>query len=40
MYDQIGFQQTYLIMGIIVAIVTIFCAFTLKKEDPAQAGEI
>ena len=40
MYDQIGFQQTYLIMGIIVAIVTILCAFTLKKEDPAQAGEI
>ena len=40
MYDQIGFQQTYLIMGIIVAVVTIFCAFTLKKEDPAQAGEI
>lgn len=32
MYDQIGFQQTYLIMGIIVAIVTIFCAFTLKRK--------
>ena len=40
LYDQIGFQQTYLILGIIVAVVTAFCAFTLKKEDPVQAGEV
>lgn len=32
LYDQIGFQQTYLILGIIVAVVTAICAFTLKKE--------
>ena len=40
LYDQIGFQHTYLILGIIVGIVTLICAFTLTKEDPVQAGEI
>lgn len=40
LYDQIGFQQTYLILSIIVAVVTAICAFTLKKEDPVQAGEV
>ncbi|MCD2257291.1 oligosaccharide MFS transporter [Lactobacillus sp. CC-MHH1034] len=40
LYDTIGFQHTYLILGGIVALVTIFAAFTLKKEDPIQAGEI
>lgn len=40
MYDQIGFQETYLMMGIVVAVVTAICAFTLKKEDPVQAGEV
>ena len=40
MYDQIGFQETYLMMGIVVAAVTAICAFTLKKEDPVQAGEV
>ena len=40
LYDQIGFQQTYLILGIIVAVVTAICAFTLKKEAPVQAGEV
>lgn len=39
-YDQIGFQHTYLILGIIVGIVTLICAFTLTKEDPVQAGEV
>lgn len=40
MYDSIGFYHTYLILGAIVAVVTIFAAFTLKKEDPVQAGEV
>lgn len=40
LYDQIGFQHTYLILGIIVAVVTVICALTLTKEDPVQAGEV
>lgn len=40
MYDSIGFQHTYLILGIIVAVVTVICAFGLTKEDPVQAGEV
>ncbi|KAF0351525.1 oligosaccharide MFS transporter [Pediococcus pentosaceus] len=40
MYDSIGFQHTYLIMGIVVLIITLFAAFFLKKEDPIQAGQI
>lgn len=40
MYDSIGFQHTYLVLGAIVAVVTIFAAITLAKEDPVQAGEI
>lgn len=40
LYDQIGFQHTYLILGIIVGVVTLICAFTLTKEDPVQAGEV
>ncbi|KRK48421.1 disaccharide permease [Secundilactobacillus kimchicus JCM 15530] len=39
-YDSIGFQHTYMILGAIVAVVTVIAAFTLKKEDPVQAGEI
>lgn len=39
-YDSIGFQHTYFILGAIVAVVTIFAALTLKKEDPVQAGEV
>lgn len=39
MYDSIGFHHTYLILGAIVAVVTFFAAFVLKKEDPVQAGE-
>lgn len=40
LYDSAGFQHTYLILGSIVLVVTIFAAFTLKKEDPVQAGEM
>ena len=39
MYDSIGFHHTYLILGAIVAVVTIFAAIVLKKENPLQAGE-
>ncbi len=39
MYDGIGFQHTYLVLGAIVAVVTIFAALVLKKENPVQAGE-
>ncbi|AVI93526.1 Raffinose permease [Oenococcus oeni] len=39
MYDSIGFHHTYLILGVIVAIFTIFTALFLKKENPVQAGE-
>lgn len=39
MYDSIGFHHTYLILGAIVAVVTIFAALVLKKENPLQAGE-
>lgn len=39
MYDAIGFHHTYFILGAIVAVVTIFGAIVLKKEDPVQAGE-
>lgn len=39
LYDAIGFHQTYLILGAIVAVVTVFAAFALKKENPVQAGE-
>ena len=37
--NEIGFHQTYLILGAIVAVVTVFAAFALKKENPVQAGE-
>lgn len=40
MYDSMGFQHTYYVLGAIVAVVTIFAAFALKKEDPVQAGEV
>ncbi|BAK22370.1 MFS transporter [Melissococcus plutonius] len=40
LYDSIGFHQTYLIMGIIIGIVTLFSAITLKKEDPIQYDEV
>ena len=40
LYDQIGFQQAYLILGILVGVVTFLCAFTLTKEDPVRAGEV
>lgn len=40
MYDSMGFQHTYFVLGAIVAVVTIFAAFALKKEDPVQAGEV
>ncbi|MEK1463071.1 oligosaccharide MFS transporter [Limosilactobacillus fermentum] len=39
-YDSLGFQHTYFILGGIVLVVTIICAFGLKKEDPVQAGEV
>jgi OHS family lactose permease-like MFS transporter len=40
MYDVIGYQHTYVIMGIVVFFITLFAAFFLKKEDPVQAGEV
>lgn len=40
MYDIIGYQHTYVIMGIVVFVITLFAAFMLKKEDPVQAGEV
>lgn len=39
-YDAFGFQHTYYILGAIVLVVTIICAFGLKKEDKVQAGEV
>jgi OHS family lactose permease-like MFS transporter len=39
-YDVLGFQHTYMILGIIVAVVTVICLFGLTKEDPVQAGEV
>lgn len=40
LYDKIGYQHTYIMMGIFVFLITLFAAFTLKKEDPVQAGEV
>lgn len=40
MYDVIGYQHTYLWMGALVFVITLFAAFFLKKEDPVQAGEV
>ena len=39
MYDRVGFRETYLFMGILVLVFTIFAAFTLlnKKKDEALA---
>lgn len=39
LYDSIGYQHTYIYMGIVVAVITIFAMFFLKKENPVQAGE-
>lgn len=40
LYDSIGFQHTYFILGAIVAVATIIAALFLTKEDPVQAGEV
>ncbi len=40
LYDKIGFQHTYFILGAIVAVITVITAIFLKKEDPVQAGEV
>ncbi|GAW99054.1 oligosaccharide MFS transporter [Secundilactobacillus mixtipabuli] len=40
LYDSIGFQHTYFIIGAIVAVTTIFAALLLTKEDPVAAGEV
>lgn len=40
LYDKIGFQQTYLILGAIVFVITLIATFGLQKEDPVQAGEL
>ncbi|WP_283679291.1 oligosaccharide MFS transporter [Lentilactobacillus sp. Marseille-Q4993] len=40
LYDVIGYQHTYIIMGVLVFVITLFAAFTLKKEDKVQAGEV
>jgi OHS family lactose permease-like MFS transporter len=34
MYDKIGFQDTYLILGGIVLTVTVISAFTLSNHRP------
>lgn len=39
LYGTIGFQHTYLWLGALVFVITLFAAFFLKKEDPEQAGE-
>lgn len=40
LYDHIGFQHTYFILGGFVVLITLFALFTMKKEDPVQAGEV
>lgn len=40
MYDGFGYQHTYVMMGVFVFIITLFAAFTLKKENRVQAGEV
>lgn len=40
LYDVIGYQHTYIWMGILVFVITLFAAFFLKKEDKVQAGEV
>ncbi|UQS83106.1 oligosaccharide MFS transporter [Bombilactobacillus thymidiniphilus] len=40
LYDQIGYQHTYIMMGVVVFVITLFAAFFLRKEDPVQAGEV
>lgn len=40
MVRWMGFQHAYFILGGIVLVVTIICAFGLKKEDKVQAGEV
>lgn len=39
LYDKIGFQHTYLILGVIVFVITLIAAFGLQKENRNQAGE-
>lgn len=34
LYDQIGFSQTYLLLGSITAVVTLICCFTLSGRGP------
>ncbi|MDF7669094.1 MULTISPECIES: oligosaccharide MFS transporter [unclassified Lactobacillus] len=40
LYDSMGYQHTYVMMGIFVFVITLFAALTLKREDPVQAGEV
>ncbi|HAT54299.1 MAG TPA: MFS transporter [Lactobacillus sp.] len=40
LYDVIGYQHTYVWMGVLVFVITLFAAFFLKKEDKVQAGEV
>lgn len=40
MYDGFGYQHTYVMMGVFVFVITLFAAFTLKKENRVQAGEV
>jgi OHS family lactose permease-like MFS transporter len=37
MYDRIGFQDTYLILGSIVLSITVVSAFTLSSHRPGVA---
>ncbi|MTV81675.1 oligosaccharide MFS transporter [Secundilactobacillus folii] len=40
LYDSIGFQHTYFVLGAIVAVATIIAALFLTKENRVQAGEV
>jgi OHS family lactose permease-like MFS transporter len=37
MYDRIGFQDTYLILGCFVLAITLVSAFTLSGRQPVVA---
>lgn len=40
LYDSIGFHGTYFVLAAIVIVVTVICAFGLKKEDRVKAGMV
>ncbi len=38
MYDRIGFQETYLMLGCFVLAITVVSAFTLSSREEIAAG--